>query len=347
MTRLSLDLIKQLCTDASFGRGKRYLQEGRVKIREASPSWIKAVVAGTRNYRVEINLEDKKGLKGISATCTCPYDLEGYCKHIVATLMAILEDKAEIDNMVEESSKRQKSLDEMLEEADPEALRDFLRLEMERLPEMQERFMACFSVRGEGRSLKHYRGEVDSFYEGAEDHGFVHYGENIDFDPLKDLAEIYIQKGDFLEGANIYQALFEVIAEKMDSVDDSDGYYGIEFSSCLRAFAVCIENAGLTSQDKRKYIDYLFGKYLENDPDFFRDDYDEALRDLCTTEEDLRHWKEMLERHMREKGIPEKMPDEKKDWSGYYRTRALISMHLYVLSRLKSAEEFYLQMERQ
>jgi uncharacterized Zn finger protein len=337
MIKPSLDQIKQLCTEASFERGQRYLEEGRVKIKEASPSKVRAVVAGTSNYRVEINLEDKKG---ISATCTCPYDWEGYCKHIVATLLAMLEDRDMIESMVEASSEKQQSMEALLKKVEPEALRSFLRREMERLPELQARFIACFSTKSKGKSLTDYKEEVESLYELAEDHGFVPYDEEIDFKPLQELAEIYIHKGDFLEAAKIYQALFETIAEKMDEVDDSDGFYGGEFSDYLKAFLDCIAEAGLKANAKREYIEYLFDKYLQREPDYFQDDYEEALRELCTSEEDLRYWKELLETH-----LPGKMPD-KQDGSSYYQAQELISMRLYVLSRLKEVEEFYSLMEK-
>jgi hypothetical protein len=174
----------------------------------------------------------------------------------------------------------------------------------------------------------------------TEDHGFVPYGEEIDFKPLQELAEIYIHKGDFLEAAKIYQALFETIAEKMDEVDDSDGFYGGEFSDNLKAFVDSIAKAGLNAKAERKYIEYLFDKYLQREPDYFQEDYDEALRELCTSKEDLRYWKELLEPH-----LPERIPD-KKDWSRYYQAKELISMHLYLLSSLKELEEFYALMEK-
>jgi uncharacterized Zn finger protein len=148
--KLGLDKIKELCTKASFGRGQRYLEEGRVKIREVSPSKITAVVAGTSNYKVEVNLEDKKG---VFATCTCPYDWEGYCKHIVATLLAVEEGREEIESMAKTSSERQQGIESLMMRTEPEALRSFLRHEMERLPELRDRFMACFSKDGAGKGL--------------------------------------------------------------------------------------------------------------------------------------------------------------------------------------------------
>jgi hypothetical protein len=337
MIKLGPDQIKQLCTAASFERGQRYLEEGRVKIKEASPTKISASVAGTSNYRVEVDLEDEEG---ISATCTCPYDWEGYCKHIVATLLAMLEDREMIESMVEASSEKQQSMDMRLKRVEPEALRSFLRREMERLPELRDRFMACFSTGGEGKSLADYKEEVESLYDLAEDRGLVPYGEEIDFKPLKELAEIYIQKGDFLEAAKIYQALFETIAEKMDNVDDSDGYYGEEFSDDLDLLVDCIIEAGQDAESRRIYIKYLLDNYLRGDPDYFQDNYREALEKLCTSKEDLAYWKEMLESH-----IPVEIPDS-QNWHSYYHANRLISMQLHLLSKLGQMAEFYALIEK-
>jgi len=82
--QIDRDLILQLCSEASFERGVGYFEDGRVEIREANPSRVIATVIGTDDYTVEVDLGDE-----LSATCDCPYDYGGYCKHIVATLLEI------------------------------------------------------------------------------------------------------------------------------------------------------------------------------------------------------------------------------------------------------------------
>ncbi len=106
MAKLSLNQIRQLCTSASFERGQRYFEVGRVKIKETSPTKITAAVSGTRNYKAQIDLG---GMGEISASCTCLYDWEGYCEHIVATLLAMLEDKVAIDDLVEAAARDRKA----------------------------------------------------------------------------------------------------------------------------------------------------------------------------------------------------------------------------------------------
>lgn len=96
MIKSGQNQIRELCTEQSFQRGLRYFEEGRVQIREASSSQIVATVIGTDNYRVEIDLDN------FSAVCNCPYDLEGYCKHIVAAFLAIDNASEKVDRIMDE-----------------------------------------------------------------------------------------------------------------------------------------------------------------------------------------------------------------------------------------------------
>ncbi len=335
MIEFGQDQIRDLCTEQSYQRGIRYFQEGRVKIIDASPSRIVATVIGTQSYRVEIDLDK------FSADCNCPYDFEGYCKHIVATFLAIDSDHEKVNRMIDESSQELTGMHALLERAEPNALKDFLRRELEAQPNLRARFMARFAAICEGKSLFDYKDEIDSIFDDAEEHGFIPYGGEVDFAPFEDLAEIYFQKDDFMEAAKIYQALTEKIAEKMDNVDDSDGYHSDKFSEFLDAFVECILQAEQETDTRRKFIDYLFNRYLQKDSAYFQDDYYDALKELCTSKEDLEYWKTLLMPH-----LPERLPDKVQDWSRYYQAEELISMQLHLLSRLKEGAEFYALMKQ-
>jgi len=255
---LSIDKIRQLCTEASFERGKRYLEEGRVNILEASPTGVTAEVEGTDRYHVKADLKD-----GISAECDCPYDLEGYCKHIVAVLMAMLDNREEIEAMMARSRQDQENALALLEEADPEELREFLRKEMEMLHPLRKHFMTWFSRGGCEKSLHDYKSELNRLFKesgGYDDEIF--YGIEVDFTPFEQLAEINFNKKSFLEAAKIYQALFESIEDKMGSMDDSNAYYEVKFANYLNSYVRCIKDASLDAVARRTYIKYLFYKYI-------------------------------------------------------------------------------------
>jgi hypothetical protein len=327
--------LKELCTEQSFQKGLRYFQEGRVKISDASPSCVVAIVSGTENYRVEIDLDK------FHAFCTCPYDLEGFCKHIVATFLAIDSNKKEVDRMMDECGLELKKMQSLLESAEPKALKDFFQKEMETDPDLRDRFLACFSENGDGRSLSNYRREVDSLFDEVEERGFILYGAELDFAPFENLAKIYVRKDDFLEAAKIYQALTETIAEKMDHVDDSDGYYEGKFSDFLDGFVEYIMLAELGADARQMHINYLFKRYLQKDPDFSQDDYYDALKQLCTSKDDLYYWKKLLEPH-----LPDELPDKEQDWGKYYQAENLISMQLHLLTRLGEMADLYALMEK-
>lgn len=64
---------------------------------------------GNDSYRVEIDLDHR------SARCSCPYDLEGYCKHIVATFLAVEREPEKVDRMVGKVSAGLESVQALLE----------------------------------------------------------------------------------------------------------------------------------------------------------------------------------------------------------------------------------------
>lgn len=323
---LSIDKIRQLCTEASFERGKRYLDEGRVNILEASPTGVTAEVQGTEMYNVTVDLKN-----GISAECNCPYDLEGYCKHIVAVLLSMLDNKEEIETMMARSRQDQEAALALLKEADHMELREFLRSEMELLPPMRAHFMTWFSQSGDLKSIHDYKREIGKlFKETGTYEDDIFYGPEIDFSQLEQLAELNINKKSFLEAAKIYQALFESIDERMESIDESSGYYENKFSNYLSSYVSCIKSADENANARRNPLKYLFDKYIIGSQ-YFEDDYLQALEELCVSREDREFVLELMEPYLKEEIDAEKA----------YRKLALISTKLRLLWALEKKNDYY------
>jgi len=72
-------------------RGEEYFESGAVTELEETESgkWI-AQVEGTKDYEVEVSIEGKEI---VYWDCDCPYDGD-ICKHIVAVILAIRENKS-------------------------------------------------------------------------------------------------------------------------------------------------------------------------------------------------------------------------------------------------------------
>lgn len=86
LSTISEDIIHRNATPQSLSRGEAYYNAGAVAPLTQRGNLIQASVEGSdlEPYRVSVQF-DGKGIT--SATCTCPYDYEGWCKHIVATLL--------------------------------------------------------------------------------------------------------------------------------------------------------------------------------------------------------------------------------------------------------------------
>src|SRR5437870_4698584 len=83
-------MIHAIADPEVFARGRNYLREGAVTDLARSGDRVLAQVHGSdvTPYRVRV----KVGPSGIEEVhCTCPYDWGGACKHIVAVLLAALE----------------------------------------------------------------------------------------------------------------------------------------------------------------------------------------------------------------------------------------------------------------
>ncbi len=90
MLKLSYQKIAQLCANAAvFDRGLYYYNRGAVKKLHANEDLdhVEALVQGTRKYHVEIF----EGHQSINYHCSCEAfaNYEGFCKHIVAVLLAL------------------------------------------------------------------------------------------------------------------------------------------------------------------------------------------------------------------------------------------------------------------
>ncbi len=82
-------LINKIATAESIRRGKSYFRSGSVSLEEVRDDCITASVRGSQVYEVEI-VETTKNK--IETYCSCPYDWGGACKHIVAVMLAVMNE---------------------------------------------------------------------------------------------------------------------------------------------------------------------------------------------------------------------------------------------------------------
>ena len=83
--------ILEKVTEKSFERGMDYYHSGMVESVVQRGDRLFADVLGSEwdPYQVGIALRDGD----FRASCTCPYDWGGYCKHVVAVMLTFVHDK--------------------------------------------------------------------------------------------------------------------------------------------------------------------------------------------------------------------------------------------------------------
>jgi uncharacterized Zn finger protein len=88
---LTKDVIQSRTAEGSFERGEAYFKNGAVRHIEESDHTITARVKGS--YYVPYAVHVSYNAQGITEVeCTCPYFEGSWCKHIVATLLFVLNE---------------------------------------------------------------------------------------------------------------------------------------------------------------------------------------------------------------------------------------------------------------
>lgn len=319
---LSTEHIRDLCTSEVFDRAVNYRREGRIERVDRFADTVSADVQGSEPtpYEVEIDIRGAGSEPpDIDATCTCPYDWGGYCKHIIAVLLELSEGDLDLKD-------ERKVVKQVLADAHPEELQAFLLDECERDADLRRRLLARFDEQ-DTQSIYDYKKEMGQQYRGP----YTYRYEGPDFTEFHDLAESHRRQGNPLEAATIYRAMTEVRIENMDMVQD---YYADDFQGELDAFVDCLHQADLAHEARREYIDYLFERWASDDAAVgtFSGQYKDALWELCTDDADLRYWRELLEAD-----LPAEIP-EQGDFVEEYEAKRRLETYAALLDALDDTE---------
>jgi uncharacterized Zn finger protein len=236
------DAVRDICTDAVFERGERYRDEGRIREIHRVDTTVTAVVSGSRQYDVRVDL----ATDGFAPWCDCPYDGPGACKHVVAVLLRCADDPPPDDG---------DQLEAALDGVDADELRAFLREELVTDTNLRDRFLARV---GEptSQSVDEFRTSIDRRFEETNPEYHVVF-EPIDFTQWFDLANEYREQGRYAWAATVYRALVESLDDNMERVDGAYDHFSRAFSRALDGHVDCV---AATKRDADAVTDA--GKFL-------------------------------------------------------------------------------------
>jgi uncharacterized Zn finger protein len=255
MTELiSETTIQHHATSNSFSRGNEYYQRGAVTDLVQRGDTIYAEVEGSEvvPYRVSLRF-DSGGVT--SAHCTCPYDYEGWCKHIVATALTWVRqlDRVELrptllqllDRLDHIQTQR---LVQALVEAQPELIDAVDRQVMllsNPTPSQQEpnsRRFTTIDIAPFRRQVKHILREgVRSLEEGYEDDPF-----SDDLLGVIEKAVAFARNDDGESAIAILTAITETCVDEWDDISDYGGDSFPIAESLNEAWTEVILSAGLS-----------------------------------------------------------------------------------------------------
>jgi uncharacterized Zn finger protein len=243
--KINESVIRQNASDKSFERGKEYARSQAVRDLVLRDQTLQASVAGSTYYRVSIYFSDR-GIQ--SATCYCPYDFGGWCKHIVAVLLVGME-----QSQIEERP----SLAKMLERLDLEQTRqilhnlsakspdlvDLIDIQIELLTSIKENksksssSKASKTLSNKTSKTETQHPEIDrsqfrrqlaySLRNALRDYEHSYYDED---DPFTDIVDEEIESAKaFLEAGDSFRAfvmLYAIAEELCNHTEEIENYFG-------------------------------------------------------------------------------------------------------------------------
>jgi len=283
LPEITEDIIYSLASGASINKGYSYFHSGAVEKVWIEKDAYYAHVHGSELYTVTI--AEKKG--AVQADCTCPYDWGGVCKHVIAAMLAICNEK-----IIKEHKEDIKNIKALIEKVDTYRLKKFLLEVLSTDSSLMEDFKIFAKGKEETENTSgKYKEEILSLFNKLRgiEYYYDHYHDSYEHpisditDNFSDTAEKYATQGNYKEAIKIYQGLCDACIKSFQNEKLEDFYDDIHYAA-KEAFNAMAENIQkLSSQDKKPYFDYLLQAYAEfEDKEVFKDVF---LKTVKTPEE--------------------------------------------------------------
>ncbi|GAA1925897.1 SWIM zinc finger family protein [Streptantibioticus ferralitis] len=218
--------LRALAGVRSFERGLGYLDA--VSGVEVGDGWVTATVYGTQRYVVELTLPEPGGLSG---ECDCPYGLEGnFCKHLVALGLTVLARSESLPKQRKAARERAQDFDTWLSDLSRDELLALLREQVAEDRQLRRRLeLRAASARGDLAGVRARSRELLDFGPFAQ-YGYVEYADARAYADQAGQAVSAIRaltgSGRAADAITLAREAMRLLAEALESVDDSDGGLG-------------------------------------------------------------------------------------------------------------------------
>jgi uncharacterized Zn finger protein len=262
LPHLTEALVRGLANDKSFERGKSYYRDGAVLQTVRQGMELRGECAGSEYepYEISVTLA-AQGIK--DASCTCPYEYGGICKHTVALLLTYVHQPqafrliAPVEEMLKHRSK-----EELLAIISAMAKQDPKLLSLVELSATTQDAKAGKAVdpatirKAARRALQHNDWDHFSSRKIAKE-----------LRALGQIAESFVKANDWLDAARVYHALLDETVSGYDNIIqqvDENGDIAVIVEEFAEALGKYLGKSNPDSRTRRAWLETLLDAFAKD-----------------------------------------------------------------------------------
>ena len=325
--KITESTLKSLSSPESFTRGHDLYQSDAIFDTFQKDDLLTGKCEGSSApfYQIHVQL-DEGGIQ--EASCTCPYDRGGYCKHIVALMLTYMHNP---DAFI-----KQKNINELLGQLDKDALVHLITKMVDKNPDVYswlQTAIPAVSAKSQPvqRRIKRktevsktaYKRQIQSILHSLQGYrmseAYWMMGGMVDqLNHVRDTAYDFLEADDAQGALIILTTLLTEVSGSFEQFDDSDGELGGFFSELALPLVEAILSADLSKTERRSLFNEL-ESVIEELSSYGIDDLDVILAALNL-------------------GWSDEMLDEQEDYD--YDESILTEAKLNILEHQNRVEEY-------
>lgn len=264
--KMTENILKSLSSPESFTRGHDLYQSDAVfdTFRQGDLLTGKCKGSSVPFYQIRVQL-DEGGIQ--EASCTCPYDWGGYCKHIIALMLTYVNSP---NAFIE-----QKNIKELLGQLDKDALVHLITKMVDKNPDLYSWLQTAIPAasaksqptqqrdkRKTEVSKTAYKRQIQSILHSLQGYrmseAYWMMGGMVDqLNHVRDTAYDFLEADDAQGALIILTTLLTEVSGSFDQFDDSDGELGGFFSELALPLVEAILSTGLSKTERRNLFNEL------------------------------------------------------------------------------------------
>lgn len=333
---------KELFRSHILERGLNYYEMGLVYDLKATDVGVKAIVEGTEDYHVKIEMRDERVF---DMHCDCPYADDGnYCKHMAAVLYEIENDKPDKvmhGDSIQQIKEAKNELEEVIDKMPTEEVKKILLSLAWNDEALRNRIMVQYAPITP-RQIVRLKKQIDAIaYKNADRGGFINYYNASDYiDELNkfmdDCIPQLIEKGHHMDAFEIVNHVFHEIGNR--DMDDSDGGTTYVADNCYEYWRQIL--AACTEEEEKELFQW-FTEHRENYVIDFMENYiEDFLVDEFQDEELLREKMRALDQVISQ---AEAEGESGSHYSSYYGWVSNVLERIQIMEKLRYSKSEILE----